>query len=153
MTLSYLLDVNVLIALLDENHDFHDVATTWFHNHGKNDWSSCPITENGALRVMSNSRYPNRPGGPQDILALLGELKDQGSHVFWSNDVSFSNPSIFDLRQITNANDLTDIYLLGLARSKDGKLATFDKRIRSEGAIDGLNALYLINIWTTPQQS
>ena len=54
-----LLDVNMLIALLDEEHEKHAAATHWFNNNAITGWASCPITENGCLRIMSQGGYPN----------------------------------------------------------------------------------------------
>ncbi len=99
---------------------------------------------------MSHAKYPNRPGEPQDVLALLNELKEKGDHLFWPDDISLADPLVFDLRQASKANDLTDIYLLGLAKSKSGKLATFDRRVRSAGVVAGLSAIQLIDPSPTP---
>ena len=54
-----LLDVNVLIALLDSDHVSHATATSWFGAHAREGWASCPITQNGCVRVMSHPGYPN----------------------------------------------------------------------------------------------
>lgn len=140
--MSYLLDVNVLIGLLDENHPFHQPASTWFHGGGNEAWATCPITENGVVRVMSNSRYPNRPGQPQNVLALLAELCLSGNHSFWPDEISLSNDTVFDLRTVHQSDAVTDVYLLGLAKIKGGKLATFDRGIKTNAVIDGIDALH-----------
>ncbi|TLZ12344.1 MAG: hypothetical protein E6K34_17875 [Gammaproteobacteria bacterium] len=54
-----LLDVNVLIALLDSDHTLHGTAMSWFAKHAREGWASCPITQNGCVRIMSNPSYPN----------------------------------------------------------------------------------------------
>ena len=54
-----LLDVNVLIALLDSDHTSHAVALGWFTENAREGWASCPITQNGCVRIMSNPGYPN----------------------------------------------------------------------------------------------
>ena len=54
-----LLDVNVLIALLDADHSLHARATDWFASHARAGWASCPITQNGCVRIMSHPGYPN----------------------------------------------------------------------------------------------
>ncbi len=53
-----LLDVNVLIALLDQDHIFHEVAMGWLETEIRHGWASCPITQNGCIRIMSNPGYP-----------------------------------------------------------------------------------------------
>jgi hypothetical protein len=53
-----LLDVNVIIALLDSDHVSHDVAWDGFAKHARAGWASCPITQNGCIRIVSNPGYP-----------------------------------------------------------------------------------------------
>ncbi len=53
----YLLDVNVLIALIDANHVHHDRAHQWFAAEGVHAWATCATTENGLLRIVGNPRY------------------------------------------------------------------------------------------------
>ena len=54
-----LLDVNVLIALLDENHTHHATVSDWFADHIEHGWASCPLTQHGYVRIVSQPRYPN----------------------------------------------------------------------------------------------
>jgi uncharacterized protein len=142
--LTYLLDVNILIALLDEAHAFHAKASEWFLDGGRDSWATCPITENGLIRVMSNPRYGNWGSGPHDILALFTELRRSGRHEFWPDAISLSDPKIFNLRQTQNAKSITDIYLLGLAMTKNAKLATYDRHVNAGAVIGGAEALHLL---------
>ena len=61
---TYLLDVNVLIALVDPAHVHHEPAHAWFSQQGSTSWATCPMTENGLLRIVGHPRYPNSPGSP-----------------------------------------------------------------------------------------
>ena len=54
-----LLDVNVLLALLDSDHIDHDRAHEWLGAEIGSGWASCPITENGFVRVISQPRFPS----------------------------------------------------------------------------------------------
>ena len=54
-----LLDVNVLVALLDASHLHHRSATDWLAAHAEAGWASCPLTQNGCLRILSMPSYPN----------------------------------------------------------------------------------------------
>jgi len=54
-----LLDVNVLIALLDAGHVYHALASAWLAREIDQGWASCPLTQNGCLRIMSQSAYPD----------------------------------------------------------------------------------------------
>lgn len=66
-----LLDVNVLIALCDARHMHHAIATTWFRHNAKNGWASCPLTQNGTIRIMSNPKYTN-PRSMAQVLKQIG---------------------------------------------------------------------------------
>lgn len=54
-----LFDVNVLIALLDAAHQLHAQAWTWFDANIEHGWASCPITQNGYVRIVLQPNYPN----------------------------------------------------------------------------------------------
>ena len=54
-----LLDINVLIALFDEDHTHHVETTGWLEENIDHGWASCPLTQNGCIRIMSQPRYPN----------------------------------------------------------------------------------------------
>jgi uncharacterized protein len=72
---TFLLDVNVLIALIDPTHVSHGDAHRWFTREGSASWATCPITGNGVLRIVGNPRYPNTPGSPAVVATVLGGLR------------------------------------------------------------------------------
>ncbi|TLY80705.1 MAG: PIN domain-containing protein [Gammaproteobacteria bacterium] len=123
-----LLDVNVLIALLDSDHASHDTAMSWFAKHAREGWASCPITQNGCVRIMSNPSYPN-PLPVQAVMKRLADACQQDVHEFWSDEVSLLDPDIFDSTRIHGLRQLTDIYLLALAVQQQGRFVTFDTGI------------------------
>ena len=84
-----LLDVNVLIALLDPQHLSHEPAHRWFQANAGTGWATCPLTQNALLRILSNPRYPNSPGGPVAVLPLLEVILAQPDHRFWSDRLSW----------------------------------------------------------------
>lgn len=140
----YLLDVNVLLALSDPMHLYHEGAHRWFSTRGKTGWATCPLTENGFVRIASHPSYPNRPGDAPLVITLLRQFCAMPGHSFWPDAVS-----IRDMLQpgaLFTHNQLTDIYLLGLAVAQGGKLATFDQRITSTLVRGGVAALEVINI-------
>lgn len=123
-----LLDVNVLIALFDETHVHHQTAHDWFADHADAGWATCPLTENGFLRVLTHPRA----GVEDDPLTVFNSLRTfcgSRQHVFWEDAISLRDPRIFDDSVILSHKQLTDVYLLGLATRKRGRLATFDTRI------------------------
>jgi toxin-antitoxin system PIN domain toxin len=123
-----LLDVNVLIALLDSDHTSHGVAMEWFAEHAREGWASCPITQNGCLRIMSNTNYPN--GLPvQAVIERLADACEEKVHEFWSDGVSLLDPEVIDRTRIHGPRQLTDIYLLALAVEHEARFVTFDGKI------------------------
>jgi uncharacterized protein len=123
-----LLDVNVLIALLDSDHASHNSAIKWFAKHAREGWASCPITQNGCIRIMSNPGYPNALP-VQVVVEHLAEACRQDIHEFWPDEVSLLDSDVVDSMRIHGPRQLTDIYLLALAVQHDGKLVTFDTGI------------------------
>lgn len=121
-------DVNVLIALFDPSHVHHETAHRWFGVTKSKGWATCPLSENGMVRVMSNPAYP---GGllANDLIDRLRTFCASGHHVFWPDDVSLTDPARFDPGFVRGHRNLTDIYLLGLADAHGGFLATFDAAI------------------------
>jgi toxin-antitoxin system PIN domain toxin len=124
-----LLDVNVLIALIDPSHEFHDPAHEWFAGNRRFGWATCPITENACLRILSRPAYPYLGLTADEIRGILTKFCDHEGHSFWPDSVSLLDSSRFDLAG-AGSKDLTDLYLLGVAAARKGRLATFDRKIR-----------------------
>jgi toxin-antitoxin system PIN domain toxin len=123
-----LLDVNVLIAMLDAAHVHHRKARSWLEANIETGWASCPITQNGCLRVLSQPAYPGaRP--PAVIAALLGEATATRWHAFWPDDLSLVQPGVIDWRHVLGSRQLTDAYLLALAVRHGGRLVTLDRSV------------------------
>ncbi len=139
-----LFDVNVLIALLDEQHVGHRAATAWFRQNLEAGWASCPITENGTARIMSGPGYPN-PLPVAEVLSRLAQAMDGGDHRFWADDVSMTDPSIFDFAGLLGPKQITDRYLLALAVRNKGRLVTFDQAVRPT-AVAGAQSKHLVQL-------
>ena len=122
-----LLDVNVLIALLDSDHASHHTAIRWFAKHAREGWSSCPITQNGCIRIMSNQGYPN-PLPVQAVIERLAEACNEDIHEFWFDESVYWIRMSW-IRRGTRPRQLTDTYLLALAVQHEGRLVTFDNAV------------------------
>ena len=142
--MTYLLDVNVLIALIDHDHVAHDVAHEWFASTGRSSWATCPITENGVLRIVGSPRYPNSPGTPAIVGEIVKALREMYGHVFWPDDISLLGLKDVDVGLILTSAQVTDTYLLALAKSKGGSLATLDRKLSTTAVRDGKSALHII---------
>lgn len=123
-----LLDVNVLVALFDTSHVHHDVAHDWFADNRDAGWATCAATENGFIRVLANPVY-GLTLRPADILERLRAFCSSGKHVFWSDTVSLRDTTLFNASFVRGHRQVTDVYLLGLAKKMGGRLATFDRTI------------------------
>ena len=129
-----LLDVNVLIALLDADHSSHAQATQWFGAHARAGWASCPITQNGCVRIMSHPGYPNAVP-VSAIIERLAEATASRFHEFWPDDVSLLDALVADSTRIHGPRQVTDVYLLALAVRHGGRLVTFDASVSRDAAI------------------
>jgi uncharacterized protein len=142
--MAFLLDVNVLIALIDPVHIQHDAAHDWFATVGKKAWASCPITENAVLRIVGDIRYSNSPGTPAAVAEVLAEFLSLPGHLFWPDDISLLDSANIDISRVLNNRQVTDTYLLALACAHGGHLATFDRRLVASAVYAGAAALHLI---------
>lgn len=125
-----LLDVNVLIALFDATHIFHDRAHDWWRANTRSGWASSPITENGVVRIMGNPAYsPTRRFPPHEVTEALRSFVSESDHEFWPDGVTIRDATVFATDRIHGARQLTDIYLLGLALRRGGRMVTFDRSI------------------------
>ena len=123
-----LLDVNVLVALFDADHPHHEPAHDWLVANRGSGWATCPLTENGLVRILSNVAYSGSPLPPDAVRERLNAFCESGQHEFYADDVSLRQTTLFKLAGVTHRK-LTDVYLLGLARHHGGRLATFDRGV------------------------
>jgi len=135
-----LLDVNFIIALLDPDHAFHERAHTWWAANLKRGWASCPLTENGVVRIMSNPNYSAKLRfTPAGLIGRLRKFAAQSNHEFWPADLSLRDEKIFLAERLHSSRQLTDLYLLALAVKYHGRLVTFDRGILLSG-VDNAHA-------------
>lgn len=139
-----LLDVNVLIALLDADHTSHRAAWAWFQEHGRTGWASCPITQNGCIRILSHPAYPNARSIAEIVDRLRAATAD-ASHEFWPDSLSMLNDTMVDVTRVHGPKQLTDVYLLALAVRNNGRLVTFDTGI-ALSAVRGAEARHLVQL-------
>ena len=125
-----LLDINVIIALFDPDHSLHNRAHSWWASNRKLGWASCPISDNGVIRIMTNPAYSRRaPFSPSDIISRLQSFSEQTDYEFWPDELSICDVKTFAHNRVLGSRQLTDIYLLALAADRGGRLATFDQSI------------------------
>jgi toxin-antitoxin system PIN domain toxin len=142
---TYLLDVNVLIALIDPAHVGHDTAHNWFGSLGTKSWATCPITENGVIRIVGHPKYPNSMGSPAAVGPIVSRLRALPGHEFWKDDFSLVGSNLVDVDHIATPGQVTDTYLLALAVANSGQLATFDRRLSTKAVRHGKAGLHIID--------
>jgi toxin-antitoxin system PIN domain toxin len=122
-------DVNVLVALRDPSHAHHEAAHRWFAQRRGHGWATCPLTEKGCVRILSNPNYPNGESSVAEAIDHLRILCSLPNHHFWNEDLSLLDAGTFRPSHLAGSRQITDIYLLALAVGHRGKLVTFDRSI------------------------
>ena len=120
-----LLDVNVLVALLDADHVDHGRARDFLNQEIAQGWASCPITQNGFVRIITQPRYPS-PVAPSLAVERLRHACATSHHAMWPCDFSLLDPEVIDAARLHGPRQITDAYLLALALRHGGRFVTFD---------------------------
>ena len=121
-----LLDVNALIALLDEEHVHHEAILAWLTHednlpHG---FATCAITQLGLIRVMSGRGY-YRPVEPHAVATQLQRITRKGHRY-----LEIPPPCEGAVRwNSTGSAQSTDATLLSTAVAHGCRLVTFDTSI------------------------
>jgi uncharacterized protein len=115
---TFLFDVNVVIALIDPAHVAHDAAYRWFARIGSISWATRPVPENGVpengvpengvLRIVGNPRYPNSTGSPAAVAPIVSRLKGLPGHVFWEGDLSLVGSDLVEAAHILTPGQVTE---------------------------------------------
>lgn len=137
-----LLDINVLIALMDGDHVHHVAATNFLQSLGPTGWATCPLTENGLLRILGHKLALQEVGSPEDARTQFLVWCNYRGHHFWPDDLSLTDIQAFPT--LPPSKHLTDLYLLGLAVKRSGRLATFDANIAASLVPGGPAAYHVI---------
>lgn len=139
--MAFLLDLNVLIARVDPRHEHHRRAKRWLDARPGVDLVTCPLTENGFLRIYGHPSYPNGPGSPEAALEELRVIRGMTCHRFLGDTVSIDDPGVFRSLAGIGPKQITDVYLLGLAARNRMAFATFDAGVPAERVVGGVAAL------------
>ncbi len=118
-----LLDVNVLMALLWENHEQHERARRWLRIVAE--FATCPVGQLGFARI---SAHPMLGFGmsPEEAFGVLRRFLADSRHRFIPDDLSCEDRVLLT-EHIPGSNHVTDHYLAALARQHGLALATFDE--------------------------
>jgi uncharacterized protein len=115
-----LLDANVLIALLVDDHVHHQAAENWFAGMTGN-FATCPITQGSLMRLLIREGQP-----AATARAILNGTAADPRHEFWADDIPYID---VPTQGIIGHRQVTDAYLAQLARARASRLATFDQAL------------------------
>jgi uncharacterized protein len=115
-----LLDANVLIALVVDNHVHHGHAEAWFVASGAG-FATCPITQGSLMRLLIREGQ-----SAESARSVLQEISGNARHEFWPDNASYHD---IPVAGIIGHRQVTDAYLAHLARSYSARLATFDQAL------------------------
>ncbi len=126
---TYLLDVNVLLALAWPTHIHHLAAHRWFAENSAASWATCPLTQLGFVRLGMQPAVVKIPILFGDVMEALARMTANDAHRFWPLEGGLADIRPELRSRIAGHNQLTDCVLLDLAIRNQGRLATFDRRI------------------------
>ena len=118
--MTVLLDANVLIALLVDDHVHHQAAENWFVGMTGN-FATCPITQGSLMRLLIREGQP-----AATARAILNGTAADPRHEFWADDIPYID---VPTQGIIGHRQVTDAYLAQLARARASRLATFDQAL------------------------
>jgi hypothetical protein len=125
-----LLDLNVLIALTDDEHRHYQRANQWFDSLGREEWGICPLTEAGFIRLTTNPATGPMFSTFAKAIAVLKDLATQPGYRYWPIFDPWVAVTACFASRITGHQQITDAYLLGLAVKENGVLVTFDRGLK-----------------------
>ena len=126
----YLLDVNVLVALLWPNHMHHGAVIRWFGNDNKRQFATCPLTELGFARLSCNASAVGKAITLGTALETLAGVSRMPNHRFLSETAALPALLAPIAAHVVGHRQVSDAYLIALARLHGAKLVTLDARIK-----------------------
>ncbi len=117
------LDINVLLALMWDQHVHHTRARRTFAS--LTSFATTPITEAGLIRLLLTPAVVGRDVAAAEALSAVAALR---AHPAWNwvpDDSSLAAPAV-DTRVLGGRRQVTDLHLVNLAARSGAVLATFD---------------------------
>lgn len=125
-----LLDVNMLLALVYTDHEFHAPAHEWFSRNALHGWATCPLTESAFVRLSAQKAVVGTAQTIESAVLLSEQLLEHPHHHFWPQPSSLLNMSSAVRSRLRGHRQITDAILLDLAMENSGRLVTTDHGIR-----------------------
>jgi len=140
----YLLDVNILLALIWPPHESHTIAQAWFARSGRHAWATNALTQLGVLRLLTNPAITQTAVTALGASELLRQNTTHSGHEFWTLDTE--TPSGIDLMatRVRGHQQWTDALLLWQAKEHGGVFVTFDSAAKELAAGEFKNHLLVL---------
>lgn len=122
----------------------HAEARRWLDDNIARGWASCPITQNGCVRILSQSGYPGARPVPV-VAERLAQAARAPHHEFWPDDVSVLDSTLLNPRRLLGPRRIADAYLLALSVRRGGRFAAFDRSAPLD-AVPGARPEHLVAI-------
>ena len=106
--MTFLLDLNLLLALAWPSHVHHDAAHEWFEREASPGWATCPLTQIGFVRLSSNPAFTSDAVSPPAALSLLRDMTAMDGHQFWSDDVDCVSAAFSGGIRLSGHRQVTD---------------------------------------------
>lgn len=143
------MDVNLLIALAWPNHIHHEVAHRWLQSIRPEKWATCPLTQNGFVRISSNPSAIEDAVSPLDAVKVLRKFMAHADHVFVDEDLPLPSDH-FESMFVTGHRQVSDAYLLSLCIEKGIRLSTLDTGVKSLLPVNSALHRHLETVTTGP---
>jgi predicted nucleic acid-binding protein len=125
---SFLLDVNALIAGVYEDHEHHVVMRSWLKDNKGQKLRIAPLVSTGCLRVLMTISGERKPAG---LISAIRAFRDFYSVEMIDDDIELEQLG----KWIVGAKQVTDAHLLAIATKNGLKLVTFDRKIPRKGVL------------------
>ena len=132
----YLLDVNVLLALVWPRHESHNAAHAWFAKSGHKAWATSPLTQFGVLRLLTNPAITQGAVNAAAALEAVDTATRHEGHEFWPLDRNMTIGLKELAARLQGHRQWTDAVLLWQAAEHGGVLATFDSGVKALASWD-----------------
>lgn len=142
----FLLDVNVLLALVWPRQEHHSIVKAWFLAGGKRHWVTCPVTEAGCVRLLSNPSVTPGALKVTEALEVLEANLKLPDHVFWPDAIDLQSALSLCGGRLQGYRQVTDAYLLGLAIHHKAHLVTLDGGIASLAPVTARSSTRVVNL-------
>ena len=116
----WLADGNLLAAYVLSGHPHHDQVERWFDNLTDR-FATCSVTQGTLLRLHMRLAIDKSPAAAWRALA---EIEAHVLHDYWSDDLSYRDVPYWLMQ---GHRQVTDAWLVELARRNGGKVATLDQ--------------------------